>query len=342
MARKRRRRIRFVTRAGLVRIAIISVLLTFGVLFMISMPGRSYRGVFEPLSREEESLKADLRSHVFKLAGEIGARGVEFPSGLDAARVYIEETLALSGYTVQHQTFETQGVVCHNLEVEIPGAVKPDEIIIVGGHYDSVLSCPAANDNATGTAAVLQLARLFAGARTRRTLRLVCFVNEEPPFFQTADMGSWVYAKRCRERGEKVVAMLSLETMGYYSDDEGSQRYPPVFGWFYPSKGNFIGFVGNLSSRSLVRRVVGSFRRHKKFPSEGGALPAFIPGVGWSDHWAFWQEGYAAVMVTDTAPFRYPYYHSLEDTPEKVDYARLARVVAGLERVIAELVGDER
>ncbi len=308
---------------------------------MISMPGRSYQGPFEPLSREEESLAAALRSHVFKLAGEIGARSVAFPSGLHAARMYIEETLSQTGYAVQRQTFETQAVDCHNLEVEIRGTSTPEEIIVVGGHYDSVLSSPAANDNATGTAAVLELARRFVVKKPRRTLRLVCFVNEEPPHFQTADMGSWVYARRCRERGENIVAMLSLETMGYYSEEAGSQRYPPVFGWFYPSTGNFIGFVGNLSSRSLVRRVVGSFRRHARFPSEGGALPAFVPGVGWSDHWAFWQEGYAAVMVTDTAPFRYPYYHSLEDTPEKIDYARLARVVAGLERVIAELADGE-
>ncbi len=309
---------------------------------MISMPGKSHRGPLEPLSSEEERLETNLRSHVYKLAGEIGARSVALRPGLDAARVYIEGALAGSGYTVQHQTFETRGVVCHNLEVEIPGTAKADQIVVVGGHYDSCGSSPAANDNATGTAAVLELARLFATRSAPRTLRFVCFVNEEPPFFQTADMGSWVYAKRCRERRENVVAMLSLETMGYYSDEEGSQRYPPFFSWFYPSKGNFIGFVGNLSSRSLVRRVVGSFRRHKKFPSEGGALPAFIYGVGWSDHWAFWQEGYPAAMVTDTALFRYPYYHSSEDTPEKVDYARLARVVAGLERVIAELAREEK
>lgn len=307
---------------------------------MISMPGESYHGPLEPLSSEEERLEANLRSHVFKIAGEIGARGVAFPAGLEAARDYLEETLTASGYAVAHQTFETRGVDCHNLEVEIPGTDKADEIVVVGAHYDSVGASPAANDNATGAAAVLELARLFAGRKTARTLRFVLFPNEEPPFFQTSDMGSRVYARRCRRRLENVVAMLSLETMGYYDDEEGSQKYPFFFGWFYPSKADFIAFVGNLSSRGLVRRAVGSFRRHTKFPSEGGALPAFIYGVGWSDHWSFWQEGYSAIMVTDTAPFRYPYYHTLQDTPEKVDYARLARVVAGLERVIAELAGE--
>ena len=131
--------------------------------------------------------------------------------------------------------------------------------------------------------------------------------------------------------------MLSLETIGYYVEEEESQRYPPPFSLFYPSTGNFIAFVGNVKSGPLVREVVGSFRRHAKFPSEGAAFPGFIPGVGWSDHWAFWQEGYPALMVTDTAPFRYPAYHSPQDTPEKVKYDQMARVVGGLGKVIADL-----
>ena len=182
------------------------------------------------------------------------------------------------------------------------------------------------------------LARAFAGRTPTRTLRLVFFVNEEPPHFQTEHMGSWVYAKQCRKRNENVVAMLSLETIGYYSDDKGTQKYPRPLSLFYPSRGNFIAFVGNVSSRRLVRQVVGSFRRHARFPSEGGAIPGFVPGVGWSDHWSFWQEGYEAVMVTDTAPFRYPHYHLPSDGPDKLDYERTALLVSGLERVVEDLV----
>jgi Zn-dependent M28 family amino/carboxypeptidase len=170
-------------------------------------------------------------------------------------------------------------------------------------------------------------------------LRFLEFVNEEPPFFLSEDMDSLVYAKRCKQRQEKVVAMFSLETMGYYSDEIGSQKYPPPLGLIYPLQGNFIGFIGNIGSGSLVRDAIASFRRHTQFPSEGAALPSQIPGVGWSDHWSFWQQGYQAVMVTDTAPFRYPYYHTTGDTPDKVDYERLARVVVGLERVVADLSG---
>jgi hypothetical protein len=154
-------------------------------------------------------------------------------------------------------------------------------------------------------------------------------------------MGSWVYAKRCRQRQENVVAMLSLETIGYFTDEPDSQKYPFPLGLVYPSTGNFIGFVSNMGqSAKLVRKVIKLFREKCKFPSQGGTIPGFIPGIDWSDHWAFWQEGYPALMVTDTAPFRYPYYHDSDDTPDKLDYERMARVVKGVEEVVAELVSS--
>jgi Zn-dependent M28 family amino/carboxypeptidase len=134
--------------------------------------------------------------------------------------------------------------------------------------------------------------------------------------------------------------MLSLETIGYYSDAPNSQQYPPPFNLYYPSTGNFIGFVGNEESSRLVEQVVRAFRQHAKFPSEGSAAPSDVPGVGWSDHWSFWQAGYPALMVTDTAPFRYPHYHLSSDTPDKLDYDRMARVVDGLQAVIGDLAGD--
>ncbi len=131
--------------------------------------------------------------------------------------------------------------------------------------------------------------------------------------------------------------MLSLETIGYYRDAPGSQHYPPPVGLIPPSTGDFIGLIGNVALRKLVRAAVGWFCHHARFPSEGAALPGFIAGVGCSDHWAFWQEGYPAVMVTDTAPFRNPYDHSPHDTPDKLDFDRLARVVDGLRGVITNL-----
>jgi hypothetical protein len=228
------------------------------------------------------------------------------------------------------------GRTCHNIEAEIRGA-RP-EIVVIGAHYDSVFGSPGANDNGSGVAALLALARRFAGKPTGQTLRFVAFANEEPPYFQTEQMGSLVYARQCKARGDQISAMISLETMGYFSDAPGSQTYPSLgIRPFYPSTGNFIGFVGNIRSRALLHRAILLFRQQAKLPSEGGALPSFLPGVGWSDQWAFWQCGYPAFMITDTAPFRYPHYHEATDTPDKLDYDRFALVVSGVEKMIAEL-----
>jgi Zn-dependent M28 family amino/carboxypeptidase len=209
---------------------------------------------------------------------------------------------------------------------------------VIGAHYDSVFGSPGANDNGTGVAATLALAQRFAGRKPEHTLRFVAFVNEEPPYFLSDEMGSFIYAGRCKARGDKISGMISLETIGYFSDAPHSQTYPsPGLGFFYPKVGNFIGFVSNVHSRALLHRVVGLFRKHAKIPSEGAALPAFIPGVSWSDQWSFWRQGYPGIMVTDTAPFRYPHYHSSSDTPDKLDYDRFTLVVSGIEKVIEDL-----
>ena len=273
------------------------------------------------------------------LGAEIGERNLFRYPHLEAAANMIEKELETVGYAVHKQTFEVEGKACHNLEAQISRTGQQKEIVVIGAHYDSAVGCPGSNDNATGVAAMLALARAFTGARPQRTLRFVGFVNEEPPYFQTSSMGSVVYASRCRAQGDRVAGMLSLETIGYYSQERGSQHYPFPFGLWYPSTGDFIGFVGNISSRKLVRQVVASFRHHARFPSEGAAVPGAIPGVGWSDHRAFWRQNYPGVMVTDTALFRDPCYHTADDTPGRLDYDRMARVVSGLERVVAGLVG---
>jgi Zn-dependent M28 family amino/carboxypeptidase len=186
---------------------------------------------------------------------------------------------------------------------------------------------------------MLAVARDMAARTPARTVRFVAFVNEEPPHFQSDNMGSRVHARNCRQRGDKIAAMLSLETIGCYKDAPGSQKLPYPFGALYPSTGNYIAFVGNTGSRSLIRRCVRTFRKAEKFPSEGGALPEFIPASGLSDQWSFWQEGYPGLMVTDTAYFRYEYYHDARDTPDKLQYDRMARVVEGLGAVVRELTG---
>jgi Zn-dependent M28 family amino/carboxypeptidase len=299
------------------------------------MPGRNISSA-AALNQGEVALRAELIADVQKLAGEIGERNMSRYPQLLAAADFIESSLAGAGLTPRRISYELRGRACHNIEVEIRGT-SPD-VFVIGAHYDSVLGCPGANDNGTGVAALLALARRFAGKPARQTLRFVAFVNEEPPYFQSEEMGSFVYAKHCKERGDRIAGMISLETIGYFSDAPGSQRYPsPGLGFFYPSKGNFIGFAANTSWRSLLRAAVAAFRKAGRLPCQGAALPAAIPGIGWSDQWSFWQCGYPAIMVTDTAPFRYPHYHEPTDTPDKLDYDRFALVVSGMERVIEDL-----
>ena len=336
------------TRAG--RSVTLAVLLlvsamAFGI-FKLRMPGRSHRGPLPLLAAPaagapELPVAEQLRRHVVKLATDIGERHVGRYAELQAAIAYLEGELRASGYpAVQRQTYQAGGRDVSNLVVEVGGTERAAEILVFGAHCDSAPGTPGANDNGSAVAALLILARRFAGQPQPRTLRFVFFVNEEPPFFQTEAMGSWVYAKDCRRRQERIVGMWSLETMGYYSDVKGSQHYPFPFSLFYPDTGNFIGFVADGRSAALLKRTIGSFRKHAQFPSEGVAAPDVVPGLGWSDHWAFWQEGYPAVMITDTAPFRYPHYHEATDTPAQLDYERLGRVVDGLTAVVRDLATD--
>jgi len=309
---------------------------------MILMPGKSHRGELPPADEALLSLADELRRDVTRLAVDIGERNIlNRPQQLVQAADWIEAELKAAGLAPERQEYEVSGTACCNLEAGLRGASRPEEIVVVGAHYDTVPGTPGANDNTSGLAAMLALARRFAGRKTGRTLRFVAFVNEEKPYAHTDRMGSRVYARRCRERGEKVAGMMSLETIGCYDDRLGSQRYPPPFGLFYPSAGNFIAFVGNLRSRRLVRRAVAAFRQGEPFPSEGAAVPEIVPRVRDSDHASFWHAGYPALMVTDTANFRYPYYHTPEDTIDKIDFDRMARVVRGLGKVVEALAGRE-
>jgi len=270
----------------------------------------------------------------------IGSRphNVAYQRELEQAALYIEEVLASLGYQLRRQTYEADGLEVRNIEVMIEPATAAAETLVLGAHYDSYLFAPGANDNATGVAAVLELARLLRDLRNRSPLRirLVLFVNEEPPFSHSELMGSLVYARALNRSGEPVLGMMSLETLGCYTDAENSQNYPWPLGLLYPSTGNFVAFVGLVSSRGFVRRTVETFRGLVPFPSVGGTAPGFIPGIDWSDHWSFEQVGIPALMITDTALYRYPYYHTIEDTPDKVDYDKLARIVAGLAAVVRQ------
>jgi Zn-dependent M28 family amino/carboxypeptidase len=325
---------------------------------MFWIPGRSYRGPLPPLTASERELSKHLSDHVWLLAGDIGARSLtSSPENLEKAAMYIEYVLSGYGYCPQRQEFAVETLSQHKREVtsegikfptvrhntwnliaEKAGAGTASSIVVVGAHYDSVYDCPAANDNGSGVAAMLEIARMLRNETLSKTLRFVAFTNEEPPFFRTDQMGSYQYARRCRELNENIEAMICLETIGYYTDAPKTQKFPHAsFGLAFPKVGNFVSFVSNLQSAPLLRHCVGSFRNAVKFPSEGIAVPHQIKGVDFSDQYNFWEVGYPAIMVTDTAFYRYPHYHELEDTPDKINYDALARVVTGLTEVVRNL-----
>ncbi len=344
VARKRRSRWGWVVGHAC---AIMGVCLLVGGCVMFSMPGKSFRGTLPPATPEIKTLAADLEKHVRVLAEQIGDRNMSQFDKLEEAAKYVEGQLAATGIQPQSLPYELNGLRPRNIELELPGGgPHAGEIVVVGAHYDSVRSpggCPAANDNGSGVAALLELARAFKSRPHDRTLRFVAFVNEEPPWFQTERMGSLVYAKHCRESGDNIAGALVMDTIGCYNDDAGSQRYPlGILKAFYPTRGDFIALIGNIGSRSLVRGCVGSFRANAQFPCEGIAAPESIPGIGFSDHWSFWRAGYPALMITDTAMFRYLHYHSAQDTPEKIDYDRVARVVAGLVPVVDNFANPKK
>lgn len=308
--------------------------------YMTGMPGRSFGGSLPPLGADEAGISQRLRSHVDAIARV--PRNVEHYDDLERAARYIETELKGLGHEPVPQVYMADGKAVRNIEViiEPSAAGSLAGTLVVGAHYNSYGDAPGANDNGTGVAAVLELARLLGDLRGRsqRRIRLVLFVNEEPPYFQTSEMGSYRYAQLLAQRREPIVGMISLETLGCFFDQPGTQQYPVPFGLLYPSTGNFIAFVGMLGSRDFVRMLVRSFRTHTDFPTVGGVAPGAIPGIAWSDHWSFEQFRYPAVMITDTAPFRYAHYHETTDTSDKVDFDKLARVTKGIERMLREIV----
>lgn len=288
----------------------------------------------------DKTLNERLYQHVYQLAGVIGEHNVFRPKALSAAQAYITETWRAQGYEVAEQAFQVQGVRCANLEITLPGVARPEEIILIGAHYDSVKGAPGANDNGSGVAALLEISRLMRAIKPPCTIRFVAFVNEEMPFFNTAQQGGERYAMEARKRGDDIHLMLCLETIGYYRDEPGSQHYPALFRFFYPDRGDFIALVSNFRSRRVMLKLAKYFSACCDFPLEHVATFASVPGVAWSDHLAFWQQGYRAVMVTDTAFYRYPYYHTAEDLPDKLNYDALARVAAGLYGAVVSLAEE--
>ena len=318
----------------------ITVLLTF-ILYMTWMPNPGLDTKRIPTEIELIKLKERLKIHVTNLSRSKTGRNFTVDDNLTPARDYIARQFSDIGLATKFQSYVLYGDEFSNIIVDMPSVNKSSTVLIVGAHYDSIENSPGANDNASGVAALVELGQYLANSPpTNYKVRLIAFANEEPPYYQTKEMGSLVYAESLSKSDEKVLGMISLETIGYYSNEKGSQKYPALFELLYPDTGNFVSFIGNLPSRDLVSASISLFRKYSSAPSEGVASVAFVPGIGWSDHWSFWVFGYDAIMVTDTALYRYEHYHKNTDTPDKLNYDQYAKVVFGLFKMVEELANE--
>ncbi len=306
------------------------------------MPGQSFKGVLPPLTADQVVIRNRLSEHVDVLAKQCGERNSRKLEALYKAADYIATQFTEYGYAPKFQEYEVDGKKYKNIEVELIGSNPQLAKIIVGAHYDSAIDSPGGNDNASGVACLLEMARAMHGKQSARTIRFVALVNGEPPFQMTENSGSSKYAQRSKELGEKIKGMISLDEIGYFSDLSSSEKLPPNIFSFYPAEGNFIMFLANGLSANVCRSVVGGFRSNAKFPSEGliskeSTNPAGMDG---SDHYAFWKVGYPAVMVTDTFSDRYPYVHNQLDTASQVDVDKVSRLVGGFKGVVEELANN--
>ncbi len=301
---------------------------------IVSMPGQSHKANRVLLDTDELAIKAELYEHIEVLSAKIDDRSLN-SAGLEQAASYIETVFEKLGYKPESQHFMLGKNKLRNIEAVLPGNKNPERVIVLGAHYDTVKGTPGADDNASGVAALLVLARLFAGKALPVTVRFVAFTNEET--YDYPSMGSYQYAKACFEAGDQIMGMYSLEMLGSFSSEEGTQKYPFPFSLFYPSKGNFIGFVGNTASRSFLHQSISAFRKRCEFPSEGCAAPGWLSDASRSDHLSFWKFGYPALMLTDTSNFRYPHYHGNGDTIDKLDFDAMARIVSGFSLMLKDL-----
>ena len=299
------------------------------------MPGDNYTGNSPTLSKDELNLREKLKNHVRFLSEKIGERNLNKLDSLSASSQYIKSRWQNHKLDVEKQWYKVNGIKVHNLFTFQPGLES--KAIIIGAHYDSALNTPGANDNASGVACLIELALELRKYKLKSSIYWVAFVNEEPPWFKTKQMGSYRFAQKLSTEHQEVIAMYSLETLGYYSQQPNSQKYPRPLSWFYPDKANFITFVANRNSKKLLFYTMKQFRKKAMVPSEGIAASSFFTGIDWSDHWSFWEFEYPALMITDTALFRYQHYHQPSDTWQRLNYDRLAQVVSALAFTIKSL-----
>ena len=288
---------------------------------------------------ELSTIASRARRIVEVLAINYPSRHGRFPSVLNAAGDFIEQEFQNLGYAVESRPYVSEGTTVRNLVVEKKGSRPELSCVVVGAHYDTVIGTPGADDNATGVAGLIELARLLKNQTTRRTIRFVAFPHEELPYFYTHLMGSRQYAEALKQKGENILVMLSLEMLGYAGEGY-RQIYPLPFMRLlgrYPKHGNYIALVGNLRSLAMMSIVRKTMRDQHTIGVESLSAPGFIPPLFLSDHSSFWKAGFPALMVTDTAFLRNPHYHKESDTPDTLNYGFLATVVSAVHAAVHSL-----
>lgn len=276
-------------------------------------------------------IKNNLYHHVDVLSQKIGERNSYNYTALERAYKYIIETMRSSSFHIKDLEYRHEQLTFHNIVAEKIGNKYPEEIIIIGAHYDTVYNSPGADDNASGIAALLEFIRLYDAYKNQRTMRFVAFTLEEPPFYSTSKMGSHVYAQICKELQENIITMVSLEMLAYFTNKNKSQQYPhPDMVALYPDRGNFIGIVGDEKSKLIVEKITQTVKNYSNIPVESLVAHRAVPGVSLSDHASFWNFGYKAIMVTDTAFYRNPHYHRSDDTIDTLNFKYFSKLVLGL------------
>ncbi|WP_146389876.1 M28 family peptidase [Allorhodopirellula solitaria] len=298
----------------------------------------------EPNTVDRDTIEANLRLHVDRLAGLIGPRTLKKPRTIEATIGYLEGQWSEMGYSNDRECYDALGDEAMNLIVEQPGSKRADEIVLLGAHYDTVSATPGADDNSSAVAVLLEVSRLLREHTGRRSARYVAFACEEPPYFNLDSMGSQHHARESRRRGDKIVGMLCLEMVGYYALHKGSQTVPPAIPKFlhrfFPQRGNFLAAVGNMPSWKLNWQFRRGFKRGTQRMSLFSiCLPEKINEIRLSDNSSFWDQGYPALMLTDTSFLRNPHYHQATDTPETLDYPRMTEVTLGVASAMRRLLG---
>jgi len=302
----------------------------------------------EPLEKQMKTELSEIKKGMktdIEYLQKLGPRNSENDTSYKQLRQceeWVRQKWESQGYIVKKQTFSFDGKEYSNLEIEFKGRIAPSEIIIVSAQYDTLPDSSGANNNGSGMAILFQLSQLLKKHTPDRTLRLLNFVNEEDPFFGTEKMGSFQYAKRSHQLRENIKVMLSMDALGIYKEEPDSQKLPFPFSVFYPNRGNFLAFIGNLHSRKYVIEATRGFKKGSSFQIQAGVAPEWAKGAAWSDHSSFWKFGYPGIMVTDTGGFRSAYHTTKEDTMEKLNFEAMSRIVIGMYTCVVHLTSLQK